>query len=131
MYECEDPKEHNACEKDFISNPATCSFENGKCLKSIVNNSVITCNEITDAAAKSYNDETTKCASSKTALTNFNEEETICKTKKVYSLLTFFLITIALLMADGVYCNLIKYQAKQKHLLPYNATNNKLEEVLY
>ena len=34
-------------------------------------------------------------------------------------------------MADGVYCNLIKYQAKQKHLLPYNATNNKLEEVLY
>ena len=33
------------CEKDYVWNPATCSCENGKCLASIIDNSVITCDE--------------------------------------------------------------------------------------
>ena len=44
------------CEKDYIRNPASCSCENGKCLASIIYNSVVTCDEIIDAdvESKSY-----------------------------------------------------------------------------
>ena len=35
------------------------------------------------------------------------------------------LIPIALLLNVSIYCCLIKYKAKQKHLLPYHITNNK------
>ena len=65
--------------------------------------SVITCNEITG----SYKNET------KTIPRNF------------YILLAFSLITIALLIAVSIYCYLIKYQAKQKHLSLLQFTNNK------
>ena len=46
-------------------------------------------------------------------------------------LLAFLLITIALLIAVSIYCYLIKYQAKQKHLLSFNVTNNELKEIMY
>ena len=46
-------------------------------------------------------------------------------------LLAFLLITIASLIAVSVYCYLIKYRAKQKHLLPFKFTNNKLKEIMY
>ena len=36
------------CKKDYIWNPATCSCESGKYLASIINESVITCDEIID-----------------------------------------------------------------------------------
>ena len=35
------------------------------------------------------------------------------------------------IIAVSIYCYLIKYRAKQKHLLPFNDTNNELKEVLY
>ena len=54
-------------EKDYIWNSATCSRKNGKYLTSIIDDSVITCDEMiyADAEAKSYdkaksNDEETK-----------------------------------------------------------------------
>ena len=34
-------------------------------------------------------------------------------------------------MAVSIYCYLIKYQAKQKHLLPFSLTNNELKEVMH
>ena len=37
--------------KNYIWNPTTCSCENGKYLASIIDNSVITCDEIIDAEA--------------------------------------------------------------------------------
>ena len=40
-----------------------------------------------------------------------NNEE-IYETQNFYILLTFLLITIALLMAVSIYCDLIKYQTK-------------------
>ena len=40
------------------------------------------------------------------------------------------LITITLLIAVSIYSYLIKYKAKQKHLLPFYFRNNKLKEVL-
>ena len=46
-------------------------------------------------------------------------------------LLRFLLITIVLLIAVSIYCYLIKYLAKQKHLLPFHVTNNELEEIMY
>ena len=42
------------CEIDYIWNAATCSGKNGKYLASIIDDSVITCDEIIDALAKSY-----------------------------------------------------------------------------
>ena len=33
--------------------------------------------------------------------------------------------------AVSIYCYLIKYQEKQKHLLPIYITNNELKEIMY
>ena len=56
------------CEKD-VWNPATCICKNGKYLANIIDVSVITCDEIINAEAKSYDEET------KTVTTNFNEKK--------------------------------------------------------
>ena len=49
-------KKHNISEKNYIWNPSTCSCKNGKYLASIIDDSVVRCDEIidTDAEAKSY-----------------------------------------------------------------------------
>ena len=62
----------------------------------------------------------------KTISTNFNEKNILCETKNFYILLTFLLITIALMTAVSIYFCLKKYKAKQKYLLPYHVTNEKL-----
>ena len=51
-------KKHHICEKDYICNPSTCSCKNGKYLAGIIDDSVITCDEIIE----------------KTIPTNFNEK---------------------------------------------------------
>ena len=56
--------------------------------------------------------------------TNFNKKYIACKTQNFCILLAFLLITIALLIAVSIYCYLIKYQAKQKHLLPFHETKS-------
>ena len=88
------------CEKDYISNPATCSCKNGKYLASIIDyDSLIRCDEAKEAEARSYDEET------KTVPTNLME-----KLVKHKILLTFLLITIVLLIAisiriyDGTRC---------------------------
>ena len=58
------------------------------------------------------------------------KKDKTCKTQNVYILLVFLLITIALLIAVSIYCFLIKYRAKQNHLLPFLIKNNDLTEVL-
>ena len=63
--------------------------------------------------------------------TNFNEKKVACKTQDFYSLRAFLLITITLLIAVSMYCYLIKYRVKQKHLLPFHVTNNELKEIMY
>ena len=47
------------------------------------------------------------------------------------TLLAFLLITIVLLIAVSIYCYLIKYQTKQKHLLPFQVTKmiNKVKDI--
>ena len=45
-FECKNLKEHNSWKKGYTWNPVTCSCENGKYLGSIIDNLVITCDEI-------------------------------------------------------------------------------------
>ena len=78
-----------------------------------------------DPIIESNNEET------KTIPTNFNETKAICKIEKSYILLVILFITIALLIAVSIYCYLIKYRPKQKHLLPFHNTNNNSKQVLY
>ena len=117
-------KRHHICEKDYIWNPATCGCKNGKYLASIIDNSVIMCEEIIDGKAKLYNEET------KTITTNFNEKYVICNTQNFYILLAFLLTITALLIAVSIYCYMIKYHLRQKYLLPFHVTNDKLINVL-
>ena len=50
---------------------------------------------------------------------------------KQYILLALLLITVALLIVVSIYCYLIKYNSKQKHLLPFYTINNELKEIIY
>ena len=81
-------KKHHIFEKDYIWNPTTSSCENVKHLASVIDDSVITCDEIKEET--------------KTAPTNFNVKKVTCKTQNVYILLEFLLITIALLIAVSI-----------------------------
>ena len=54
--------------------------------------------------------------------TNFNEKYIACKAQNFNILLAFLFIAIALLIAVNVYCYLIIYYAKKKHLLPSRDT---------
>ena len=122
---CECKKRH-VSEKDYIWIRAKCTCKNRKYLASIMDDSTITCDEIIDAKAKSYDEKT------KTVPTNFNEKNKVdCKAQNFYVLLTFLLISITLLIAASIYCYLIKYRAKQKHLLLFHDTNNELKEIIY
>ena len=114
-------KKYNICEKDYIWTPATCSCKNGKYLANIMDDLVITCDEIIE----SYDEET------KAILANCNKKNATCKTRNAYILLAFLLITIALLIAVSIYYYLIKHKANQKYLLAFYVTNNQLKEVLY
>ena len=107
-------------EKDYIWNTVTCSCENGKHLGNITGDPVTTCDEII---------ETTESTSAKTFLTK--NTSTKSSSKSFYILLAILLITRALSIAVSIYCYPLKYQVKQKHLLPYQITNGKLKEVLY
>ena len=85
-----------------------------------MDDSVITCDEIIE----SFDEET------KTVPINFNEEKVGCKTQNLYILLSFLLIIIVLLIAVSIYCYLIKYRSKLKHLLLFHVTNNELNEIM-
>ena len=118
---CKNPPKHCGCGKDYIWNPGICSCENGKYLASVIDDLVIMYDEIMKK---------TKTIPIKTVPTNFSEKNSLENKKNLY-FTHFLLITIALLIAAIIYCYLIKYRAKQKHLLPYQVTDNNLEDVLY
>ena len=118
--ECKNPKEHNVFKKEYIWNPATYSCKNGKYLGSIIDDSVITCDEII---------KTTKISSTETFSSRAFPTKEI--STNFYILLAFLSMTIALFIVVSIYCYLVKYRKKQKHLLPYHVTTNELKEVLY
>ena len=112
-------KKCHECDKYYVWNPATCNCENGKYVADIMDSSAIMCDEIIE----SYDEETEIISAI------FNEKKAICKMQNGYILLAFLLITIAVLIAVGISCYLINYQAKQKHLSLFHNTNNELREV--
>ena len=65
---CECKKLH-VCEKDYVWNPAICNYENGKYLKSIMDDSAIMCDEIIEL----YDEET-----------NFGEKSSLQNAKFLY-----------------------------------------------
>ena len=81
----------------------------------IIDDSLITCDEIIEEV--------------KTVINNFNEKNMTCKTKYSIFYLPFLLITVALLIAISIYYHLIKSRFKQKHSLPYHKINklNKID----
>ena len=109
--ECKNLKEHHIYEKDYIWNLATCSCKNGKYLTSIIDDSVITCDEIIEAVAKSYY-KTTKTVPIKTVSTKST-------TTNFFDFLIYLLITIALLIVVSIYCYLIKYRGKRKTFIKF------------
>ena len=63
--DCETPEKHCVCKKYIYSlDPAKCSCKNGIYSASIIDDSVIMCDEIIDAVVKLY-DETTKTVPTK------------------------------------------------------------------
>ena len=96
-----DLKKRHVCEKDYIWNPATCSCQNRKYLASIIDDSA--CDENIDAECK-LNDKETKMLP-----TIFKGKNLTHKTQNFYILLTFLVITIALLIAVSIYVYLIKH----------------------
>ena len=89
--QCECKKSH-ACEKDYAWKPATCSSKNGKkYLASIMDDSAIMCDELTE----SYNEET------KIIPTIFLKKKATCKTQN-FCFACILLITIALLTAVNI-----------------------------
>ena len=108
-----DCKKHHLCEKkQHVWSPSKCIFENRKYLASIMDDSTIICDEVTN----SYEEEI------KTIRTNFNEKIVTFKTQFFIALLAFLLIAILLMIAANIYCCMIKYQTK--HLLPFHSINN-------
>ena len=85
------------CKEDYIWNIATCSCENGKYSAIIIDDSLIMFDEIIEEII--------------TVSTNFNEKKVTCKTKHFFILITFLLITIALLIAFSIYSS-FTFQAK-------------------
>ena len=84
-------------QKDYIWNLALCTYEKGKYLESIIDDSMISCDE-TIEATKTF---PTKSVSIKSTSTNF------------YILLNFLLFTIELLILGRIYCYLINCELKK------------------
>ena len=87
---------YQICEIDYIWSPATCSCRNGKCLASIIDDSVIMVDEIIYAKAKTYSEE------AKTIPAICNKKYNLWN--KNFNILLVFLITIALMIAVIIYC---------------------------
>ena len=110
--ECKNPKEHHVCKKYFTWNPATFSWKNDKYLASVINNSVITCGDITEKTKTVP----AKSTPRKTVPTNGDS--------------TNFYILPGFLILRTVSIYLIKHPSKQKHLLPNYVTNKKVVKPL-
>ena len=91
--ECKNPEKHNACRKDYIRNPATCSRENVEYLASTFDDSVFMCDKIiTDADSVS-----TYVPENVTSTASINSDDKKVRYKMdCYILHTVFLLVILL-----------------------------------
>ena len=86
-------KKHHTSEKDYLCNPSACICKNGKYLASVMDDSVIPCDEVIES---------------------YNEKKQKLFQQNFYILLAFLLITITLFTAVSIYCYLIKKSIKTK-----------------
>ena len=101
-------------------NPPTSSCKNGKYLANIMDDLVIMCYKIIDAATEAKSGGEAKLKNKETK--NILKIKLMKQKVSLFILLTFSLIEIALLAAVSFYCYPIKYKSKQKHLLPFHIT---------
>ena len=101
-------------------NPPTCSCKYGKYLANIMDDLVIMCYKIIDAATEAKSGGEAKLKNKETK--NILKIKLMKQKVSLFILLTFSLIEIALLAAVSFYCYPIKYKSKQKHLLPFHIT---------
>ena len=92
------PKRTSCVQRNCVLNSATCSYKNGQYVGSIIDNSVVICNEI----IKETKTIPTKSTSIKAVLTK-------CTSKNFYIVLGFLLNNIPLLIAAIIFCFFIKY----------------------
>ena len=104
----------------YIWNAATYSCKDGKYLANIMNDSVITCDEILDADEETI-----------TVPTNFNEEKYNLWNNNLYTWLPFLLITVAILIGVSICCYLIKYKNKTKPLITILGNKKRIKEAMY
>ena len=86
---CQNPRGHHVSEKYHICNPSKCSCKKGKYLGSIIDHSVIMCDEVIETTKNV----STKIVHTKTIPTNFNLKS--YKTENFNILLTFLLVTVS------------------------------------
>ena len=96
------------CKKNFSWKPSTCICENGKCLKSIGDTSVIECDEITSimdiASTKMTN----------TVAKNVSKKSVDTKVKYSYIFYTVLLVIILVLIITIICYHYVKHRSKQK-----------------
>ena len=110
-------------QKECIRNASTHTSGNGKYLRNIIGDSLITCDEIIEVTKIIP----TKTTPSKTVAKNLKEKKVIRKTIFILYFLTFLLFFISTLMIVSIYCCFLKHRSKLKHLLPYHNTRRKLK----
>ena len=76
------------CKKDYW-NPSTCAFENDECLRSIISDLVVTCDEIAELL--------------KNTTMNFSDKKATYKIGSLYILFASLLITILLFIIINMY----------------------------
>ena len=76
------PKKKSGVQKDYIWNPSTCTCKNSKYLASIIDDSVITCDEIMETTIKiQWKSFQQKRFQQKTITSNFNKKRQLVKQK--------------------------------------------------
>ena len=105
--------------KYYVLNAATCSCKDGKYLANIMNESVITCDEIPDADEETI-----------TVPTNFNEKKYNLWNNNLYTWLPFLLIRFAILIGVSIYFYLIKYKNKTKPLITVLGAKKGIKEAI-
>ena len=109
------------CEKDYISNPPTCSCENSKYVGSIIDDPMITCDEIINAANSVSTNVSANLMSTvstnivSNASVNFHNKKVRYK-MDFYILHTILLVLLLLFIITIICYHYAKHRSKQKNI---------------
>ena len=101
--------------KDYIWSPATCSCENSKYLASTSDNSVITCDEIINAAGSAPTNVMSTVSTNVTRTASINVHNKKVRYKmNCYILYMVLLVVILLFIITVIGCHYAKNKSRQK-----------------